>query len=507
MSLLPPGRESNDVRFITNTEIWHIRPMYEYLVGVDPETGKVVPQLATSWAVEDGGKAVRFQLRKGVQFHGGHGEFTAKDVVFTRDEMRKDDTTNGLRNFFTSTISDIEIVNDYELIMRMSRVDSTLLLNISEGENGFEIRSKAHFDQIGPPTMESGPLAGTGAYQFKERAQGQYIRFERVPYQHWRVTPEFPELEIRFQRENSTRLAAMLAGETHITVLPEDLMGEAEKKGLKTTSSRVAGLRAFMSIYCCVLNDPKDVSKGWVYPNSPLMDLRVRRALNKAINRDELNKSFFAGKGEVMILPHHHSTRQGWDPSWASRFPEEYGFDPAAARALLAEAGYGPGKPLSTNLFIVPLPSIGAAEDVQEAIAGYWRDVGVRPELLQTDSGEIRAAARERKYSNNIELRGTNNTLFGGMTGYSLTWGARGNYFEDPDLDQGALDAVTTFDEQKQDEGWRRGGESMFVKHSTIPLFWIPAQAVVNPQVVADYVYPGNITGTWTHVTGIKAAK
>jgi hypothetical protein len=47
----------------------------------------------------------------------------------------------------------------------------------------------------------------------------------------------------------------------------------------------------------------------------------------------------------------------------------------------------------------------------------------------------------------------------------------------------------------------------MFVKHSTIPLFWIPAQAVVNSQVVADYVYPGNITGTWTHVTGIKAAK
>ena len=76
------------------------------------------------------------------------------------DEMRKDDTTNGLRNFFTSTISDIEIVNDYELIMRMSRVDSTLLLNISEGENGFEIRSKSHFDQIGPPTMESGPLPG-----------------------------------------------------------------------------------------------------------------------------------------------------------------------------------------------------------------------------------------------------------------------------------------------------------------------------------------------------------
>src|SRR5215204_1728483 len=285
--------------------------MYEYLIGVDPVSGAFIPQLAQSWNVEPDGKSYRFKLRQGVQFHGGWGEFTAKDVEFSFWNIMQEDSQHGNSGYFRGLIDGIDIVNDYEVVVRLKRPDADFLNVSGELVSGVEMKSKAHFDAEGRPSITGKPTAGTGAYQFKERAQGQYIRFERVPYQHWRATPEFPELEIRFQRENSTRLAAMLAGESHITVLPEDLMGEAEKKGLKTTSSRVAGLRAFMSIYCCVLNDLQDVSKGWVYPNSPLMDLRVRRALNKAINRDELNKSFFAGKGEVMVLPHHHSTRQG----------------------------------------------------------------------------------------------------------------------------------------------------------------------------------------------------
>ena len=83
MSSLPPGRESNDVRFITNTEIWHIRPMYEYLVGVDPGDGEDGAHLPPPGLLKMAARQSGSQLRKGVQFHGGHGEFTAKDVVFT----------------------------------------------------------------------------------------------------------------------------------------------------------------------------------------------------------------------------------------------------------------------------------------------------------------------------------------------------------------------------------------------------------------------------------------
>jgi ABC-type transport system substrate-binding protein len=506
ISVVTPARESNDVRMVGNLDIWHIRPMYEYLVGLDPDNGKYVPQLATEWNIEPNGTSIRMKLRQNVPFHGGYGTFSAKDVLFSWEEMKKDDTPNGWVGWFKNAIKDIEVVNDHEVIFHLSREDSNFLNIVSEGENGFEMRSKAHAEAMGAPLLDGQPYAGTGPYQFKERAQGQYIRFGRVPYQHWRVTPDFPELEFRFQKEASTRLAGLIAGETHMAVLPHDLLVEAEKKGMSSFSSRLPGLRTFMSPYCCSVNDPQDPSKGYMYPDSPLQDLRVRKALNKAINRDEMNRAFLAGKGERMILPAHHPTRQGWDPSWEARFQDEYGYDVAAARQLLAEAGYTGGKTLSTNVFLQPLPSITSSEDMTEAIAGYWRAVGVQVELLSTDPTEIRNLTRQRKYSNHFELRSSNAAMFTTMTGYFLMTGGRANNFEDYDVDRYALAAVSTFDEKKQDENWRQVGELMFSRQSSIPLYWLPAPIVYNPKFVADYHYPGNVTGTWTHTYTLKSA-
>jgi len=506
MSLVPPQRETNDIRVTGNTDLWAIRPMYEYLVGQDPVTGKFIPQLATEWKLEPDGKSLRFMLRKGVQFHGGNGEFTAKDVVFTWEDQKKEDTINGWLSFYQTVIKNVEVVNDYEVVIRMEREDNNLLNIISEAENGFEIRSKASSDAQGVPTLEGKPYAGTGAYQFKERAQGQYIRFERVPYQHWRAMPDFPELEIRFQREASSRLASLQSGEVHFTVLPSDLRVEAEKKGFDTTSSTQAGLRTFLSYFCCSMKDPKDPSAGPLYPESPLWDVRVRRALNKAINREEMNKAFFEGKGEIMNLPMHHPTRQGWDPAWAQRWPEEYGYDPAAARALLTEAGYGPSKPYSITILVQPLPSIGPAEDVLEAIGGYWKSIGVQAELAQTDPNEIVTKQRQRQYPNHVRMQSTNSSLFTGMTGYFLMIGGRNNGYEDFDIDKYSLEAVSTFDEAKQNEAWKQVGELMYSKHTTVPLYWLPALGSINPKIIKSYDYSGNVTGTWTHTYTIKAA-
>ena len=62
-------------------------------------------------------------------------------------------------------------------------------------------------------------------------------------------------------------------------------------------------------------------------------------------------------------------------------------------------------------------------------------------------------------------------------------------------------------DEAEQERLWRQAGEVTFVQHREIPLFWIPVEATVNSQIVADWEYPGGITGAWTHVVNIKPAK
>jgi ABC-type transport system substrate-binding protein len=510
MSVPPPGYEGSEPRHINQPDAWQIRPMYEFLIGLQPETGLFEPQLATEWSLQPDGRTYRFTLRQEVQFHKGFGKLTARDVVHTWKELLREDTTHGSLSYWRRTIPDVDtnitVVNDYELIFRLPQPDANFISALSEAEGTMEIHSKAEFDQQGPGTMERGPNAGTGPYQFKERVQGSYLRFERVPYQHWRVTPDFPEFEFRFQKEPSTRLAALLNGEVHVTTLPEDLLETAQRQGFKTIAGRVPGLRAFLSIYCCNLREPTDPSQGWFHPDSQLRDLRVRKALNKAINRDEINKAIFGGKGQPMFLNHFHPTRKGWNPEWERRFAEEYGYDPDKSRALLAESGFTAGRPLTTTVFVEPLPQFSGAPDLSEAIAGYWRTVGVQSELLQMDSGQILSGYRAFKFDSHFRVVGTSAAQLIGTATYKTSMSGRGG-MEDPESDTVMRQIYLTLDERKQEDLWRQIGDLMFDRHMDVPLFWLPAEAVVSPAVVDDYVFPGSISGTWTHVHNIHPAR
>jgi len=502
MAVVAPGTESNAPRLISQTEAWQLRPMYEHLIGIDPENGKYVPQLATEWSVEPNGQSFRFKLRRGVQFHGGHGEFSAKDVVFSYQDTIKDDAPGSESVLLRNVVDRLEVVDDYEVVFHLKVPDVDFESVVSQQQGGLRIMSKAHFDAVGEPTLQTAPIAGTGPYQFKERAQSAYIRFERVPYQHWRVTPDFPEFEFRLQNEASSRLAGLLTGEIQITNLPSDLLPQAESQGFKVIRGRVPALRAFMAWQCCFIHAQS--GEYPVFPTSPLMDPRVRKALNKAINRDELNRAFFAGKGEPMYLNHFHPTREGWDPSWASRFPDEYGYDAARARALLAEAGQ---PNLRTNVLVRPIALFPGAEDVTEAIAGYWRAVGADPQLLQIDPGEINTGQRALRFDNHVVMVGTSGPQFVTVAVYNSS--VLGNYLgaQHPDVHELVKRIRVELDAQKRAELFRQEGNRAYELHLDVPLFWLPAEAVVDPKVVADYLWPGSISGTWTHPEYIRAAR
>jgi len=502
MSVSPPGNESNSPRILNQTETWQLRPMYEHLIGIDPQTAKFVPQLATEWSLEPDGKSYRFKLRRGVQFQGGHGEFTAKDVVHTWEDAKKEDAIDIKSVVLRTFVDRIEVVNDYEVVFHMNAPRVDFLPIASEIQGGMPIMSKAHFDAAGEPALQTPPIVGTGPYQFKERLQASYVRFERVPYQHWRLTPDFPEFEYRFQNEPSSRLAGLLTGEIQVTNLPADLLPQAETQGFKVIRGRVPALRTWMSIYCCYIH--AQTGQYPVHPNSPLLDVRVRRALNKAINRDELNRAFFAGKGELMYLNHFHPAREGWDPTWATRFAEEYGYDAARARALLAEAGQSA---LRTTMIIRPLPMYSGAEDVSEAVAGYWRAVGVDVQLQQVEPTEITAGVRALRWDNHVVITGSSGPHFASFAVYDSS--VFGNYLgvQHPDVQALIRQIRVELDPQKRGELYRQAGNRAFELHMDIPLFWLPAEGVVDPKIVADYVWPGSISGTWTHPHNLKAVK
>jgi len=509
LAIPPFGIEGNDIGHWGAPSAVQLRPMYDKLIGVDPKTNKLVPELASAWKVEPDGKSYRFTLQKGVQMHDGAGEFTSKDVKMTYTNMTYDGVTASNGPIFRALIEDVELVNDYETVTKLKSPDAEFLLNISQMVGGFEIVSKVDFDKRGGvyPTMSTRPLAGTGAYMFKERQQGAFVRFERAPGKHYRVTPDFPQLELRMVGEASTRMAGLLTGEIHMAPLPDDLIEQVERQQMKLVKGTTPALRTFLGFRGQYLLDKDDPSKGYKFPDSPIMNAKVRQALSKAVNRDELNKAFFRGKAQTMVLDAYHPTRQGWNPEWERRFPEMYGFDADKAKALLAEAGYNDRNPLVIEMLMTRLTDVPASMDIQEAVANYWRRIGVDAKLVTMDPAEMSLKQRQMEFNRHATIISTAAHNFTGVRVYKTALhGIRGIAVEIPDVNDLYRKVAVMLDEEAQTPVWRDLGNKSFDAFQNIPLFWLDTQLAVNPKFVADYLFPGSISGSWTHLENIKAA-
>ncbi len=503
LAVEPTTAESNVLRQLSTTTGWPMFPMYEWLIEADATTGKNVPMLATGWKLEPDGASYRFSLRPGVRFHGDWGDVGAQDFAAAVGEKTKPDALGQSVLYWRQLLDRVEVVTPLEAVLRLKRPDSQFLDYVSRQIPGTEVFSKAALEKLGEPTTQSGPLPGSGPYQFKERQFSQYIRYERVPFKHWRVQPDFPEVEFRWMKEASTRMASLLAGEVQMASLPVDLQKQAESRGYKAMAGKVAGFRLFVDFRCCVLSDPKNAKSPFTQPGSPLEDRRVRKALSKAINHDELNKGLFGGKGEVMANNPFHPTRLGWSPEWQKQFAAEYGYDVAAAKSLLAEAGFGPGNPLKVNSVVAQTQGFSASGDVIDALANYWRVAGMTVELVTPPSQQVLDT-----YQNHVVFRSTSSTLWGGIVNFGSNLATSGRQaMNSYEADELLTEIGKTVDETKIGPLWKKEGDLLFDVHKWVPLFWLPVEIVADPNVVSAWLYPGSLTGNWTHLENIKAAR
>lgn len=471
--------------------------MYDNLIEIEPTTGNMVPGLALSWRLEPNGSSWRFQLRNGVNFHKGWGTMTAQDVKWSFDNRTADDATNSGAATARRLVESIDIFNNHELVINLSQTDPSFMTN---NVTGWEVISHAHSQAVGyAPSLGDEAIAATGPYQFMERQEGQYIRYKRVPYDHWRVNPDFPEFEFRIIREESTRLAALLTGEVHMSEVAQDLHDQGLRSGMQVVGSQVPGQRIFAVWQCCYL-----VDGTYNHPDSPLLDPLVRKALNKAVSREELNPAFFGGKGATMYHAHVYPTQPWFNQDWIERYPEEYGYDPAAAQALLAEAGYNEDNPLET--FVTFSFRFAGSEDVAESIMGYWRNIGVDVQGVSIDPPKQRTQRRNREFDNHTYVINTSSNIFTAMNAYHSGSGARIG-FEDAETSDIFATVRRTMAEDELLDLFQRWGNLVYDLHMDLPLFLMRAEIMVNPSVVADYTFPGTISGNWTHVEYIKSAQ
>jgi len=231
----------------------------------------------------------------------------------------------------------------------------------------------------------------------------------------------------------------------------------------------------------------------------PWVHKKVREALNRAVNRDEIIATILGGRGDPMEVSFYHSSLPGWNQQWKDRFKEKYGYDLKRAKELLAEVEKEIGKPLdwSKVVFLLTIrPDLAELVDVGEAVANYWQAIGAN----------VRVEEREFAYFRERIVPGR----VGGVA-----WTDATIRFEDPDMlrfiynsqrniegpcchffEREAIDAlyeklVPESDFAKRDQYLREAGNYIFEEYGTLPLFWMSANFTVNPKVVADYPTSG----------------
>ena len=322
--------------------------VFDALLDFDPMTLDPRPGLAKAFAFEDP-KTFSMELVEGASFHDGT-PFDADAVKFNLDRARSDPRSNVKADI--ATIRAVEVAGKYRVILRLDRPNAALPAILTD-RPGMMV-SPTHVRQNGP-NVDQNPV-GIGPWKMVSwRNNDRFIAARNETY--WR--PGLPYLDgvtLTIMGEPATALRSVIAGENDLaTALGPQQKSVAERSKLVTQLTHSLGM---VGIY---LN----------YGRPPLSDVRIRQALNYAIDRDALNQAVALSLDvpTSAILPQEH-----WacDPATA----HYYRYDPGKARALLAEAGYPDG---------IDIPMLGWSDQVsmqrQEVIVTQLARSGIRVAL------------------------------------------------------------------------------------------------------------------------------
>jgi ABC-type transport system substrate-binding protein len=494
------------------------RPALEYLVGIDRNTGAYIPELAETWDMAPDGKHWTITLRKGIKFHEHWGEFTARDVRHAVSLITQPESVATAASFWRNVLGvtktdsveevarkveqGVETVDDYKVVFHLKQVVPEFVDNISANRE-LAMESKARWD-AGGKELYGQKVVGTGPFEFVERKVGSHVLYKRVE-NHWRKTPEYKELEFRWVPEGVTRLASLLAGEVHISDVDRVLQKDAMAKGMKISTSKLPAMQLqwhFGGTYFAS-PDKLDLKVPFVKPE-------VRQAMNMAINRQALAENLLSGKVQPHRVMGYHPQLSSaiwpgiWNPDWDKRFEERFGYDPVKAKALLAQAGYPQG--FEFTLYLYTLPGLPEIVDIGQAMALDFQAIGLKPKLVEVEFSRVRELYRTKSI---------HGALFPSRHAAQALEVARnvhkskdsvGYWYEHPFIDERLEALGKVVEPAERARLLQEIGDHKFNEFAEIPLFWLFAEAAVNPKYVAEYTFPGVITGFFTHLEYVKLA-
>jgi len=451
------------------------RHIFESLLLTD-ENQRLSPGLATSYKPLDE-TTWEFKLREGVKFHDG-SPFTAKDVIYTVCRIPQVENSPSSFTVYTKAIAGMEAKDPHTLIIKTDGPYPLLPVEMStwgvlsatangvKGDIGFGRDGCSGIDSY-PKTeaFNSGEAAiGTGMFKFKQYTRGEKIVFERND-DYWGGKSDWTTVTFRPITADGPRVAALLAGDVDLIDNPplQDLE-RIKKEGFQVSqglSNRV--------IYLHFDHEQEPTPGVTGTDKNPFKDVRVRKAVSMAINRDAIVERIMGGVAVAAgeLLP------PGMFGSSADAKATPY--DPDAAKKLLAEAGYPNGFGLT-----IGSPNDRYINDAQvaQAVAQMLTRVGIQTQVDAVTASTF--FARRNKFEFSLYLAG-----WGSATGEMSSplraliatkdkakgyGGTNAGRYSNPELDSLIDQALATVDDDKREAILQKASKVAMDDFAILPL-------------------------------------
>jgi dipeptide transport system substrate-binding protein len=363
-------------------------PIYERLVAFKLGTTQTEPSLAESWDVSPDGKTFTFHLRHGVKWQSNKDftptrDFNADDVLFTFYRQWKDSNPyhqvsgGGYSYFdemdFPKLLASIDKVDDYTVRFVLNEPQAPFIADMAMDFTS--IMSKEYADTLlkaGKAEQIDQIPIGTGPYSLLQYQRDSTIRY-RAFKAYWGPKPKLDTLVFSINKDPAVRLAKLRANECQVMAFPNIADVPAIKADPTLQIMQQPGLNiGFLAI---------NVTK------KPLDDVRVRRAINMAIDKKPILSAVYQGAGEPAknLIP---PTMWSWNDK-----VQDFPYDPEAAKKLLAEAGLPDG--FETDLWAMPVqrPFNPDARRIGELMQSDLAKVGIKAKIVSYEWGEYRKRA------------------------------------------------------------------------------------------------------------------
>jgi peptide/nickel transport system substrate-binding protein len=328
--------------------------------------GDNTPSLAESWTQSKDGLVYEFALRKNARFHNGD-PVTAEDVKFSFDRYK-----GAAAKLLHDRVREVQIVDPGRIRFHLKEPWPDFMTFYGTSATGAAwIVPKKYVEKVGDDGFKKAPI-GAGPYRVVSFTPGVELVMEAFEG-YWRKVPSVKRLVFRSMPDETTRAAALKAGDVDIVYLLSGPLAEEVKRtpGLRLAAAMPPGV-VFL-----------DLPEQWD-PKSPWHDVRVRQAAGFALDRAGLNQAETLGLSRPTggLIPRVLDFARAYDPP---------AYDPARAKRLLAEAGYPNGFDAGD---LTPFPPFFS---LAEAIGNYLQAVGIRTRMRTMERATFLTSWREHK--------------------------------------------------------------------------------------------------------------